>query len=808
MLGFAFAKAKNHPKNCILGELNQFLMKRLSHILSLLFILFLVYISFRSLMPYKVSDLNNPVTAFSTERALKQLKVISKEAHYVGTPAHAEVREYILQELRKMGLEPEVQEGFNLSNFWGYSNLIKPQNILARIKGSGDGKAVMLLSHYDSAPHSASKGASDAGSGVVTILEGVRAYLASGATPKNDIIICITDAEETGLDGAELFINEHPWAKDVGVAINFEARGSGGPSNMIVETNGGNANLIKGFKEAGVEYPVATSLMYSIYKLLPNDTDSTVLREDGDIDGFFFAFIDDHFDYHTVNDSYENLDRTTLEHQGTYIMPLLHYYTQADLNDIKSEEDYVYFDTAVAKFVAYPFSWIWPMVTIAIILLIMLLVYGFKKGSLTISPVTRGFGVFLITLVLGGGLFFLLWELIKVLYPSYNDMLPVFIYNGHWYILAFVLLGFSLCMGIYHKMTKAQHTASTIVAPLAIWIIINILLAVYLKGAAFFIIPVFFGLAALFLLIRQQSPNKMLLLLLCAPAIFLFAPLIQFFPVGLGPDFLFASVIFVVLLFGLLLPVLGFFRNKKILAILSLLISFLFFAIAHSKSDASPERQAPNSLIYYHNADTNKAYWATYNKVLDDWTRGYLGDAPDDATKYIGNAAGSKYNTSYSYAKETAVIDLPESTLTITNDTVVDGIRHTALVIAPQRAVNQIRMYTDVTTPLAHMEWNGKVVAPDSTETLFKRRRSRGILSYYVTQGDQLEFKFAVPQGVHPTFTLKEFSYDLLDNPKFTVSARPEHLMPKQFVPNDAVVVERTIDIAELTKVKIDSIRE
>lgn len=783
-------------------------MKRLSHIFSFILVFLLVYVSFNSLMPSEISDLDTPETEFSTERALKQLKVISKEAHYVGTPAHTEVRQYIVSELKKMGLQTEVQEGYTLSTWGGYSNLVKPQNILARIKGSGDGKAVMLMSHYDSAPHSASKGASDAGSGVVTILESLRAYLASGATPKNDIIICITDAEEVGLDGAELFVKEHPWAKDVAVALNFEARGSGGPSNMIVETNGGNSNLIKGFKEAGVEYPVATSLMYSIYKMLPNDTDSTVLREDGDIDGFFFAFIDDHFHYHTVNDSYENLDRNTLEHQGSYLLPLLKYYTQADLNTIKSDVDYVYFDTAVAKFVAYPFSWIWPMVGMAAVLLILLLVYGFKRERLSGKAIARGFGTFLMTLVLGGGLFYLLWELIKVMYPSYSDMLPVFIYNGHWYIVAFVLIGFSLCMGIYHKFTKPQNTPSSFVAPLALWIVINMLLAVYLKGAAFFSIPVYFGLLALFLLIRQRAPSMILLVLLCAPAIFLFAPLVQFFPVGLGPDMLFASVIFLVLLFGLLLPVFGFFRNKRLPAIVSLLVGIICLGIAHSKSDAAEDRQAPNSLIYYHNADANKAYWATYNKELDDWTRGYLGDNPEDATKYIGNAAGSKYNTPYTFAKETPVINLPESSITIERDTIINGLKHTTLKIAPNRPVNQIRMYTDQSTPLRHIAWNGKVFAPDSTKNLYKKRGSRGILSYYVSQGDHLEFTYAVPQGVNPVFSLKEFSYDLLENPNFTMSARPKDMMPKQFIPNDAVVVERTIDISEFVKVKQDTLVE
>src|SRR5690606_28153045 len=115
----------------------------------------------------------------------------------------------------------------------------------------------------------------------------VRAYLASGTKPKNDIILLFTDGEELALDGAKLFMDEHPWAKEVGMALNFEARGTSGPSNMILETNQGNAELIKEFIKANPSYPVASSLMYSVYKILPNDTDSTVFREAGDIDGFF-----------------------------------------------------------------------------------------------------------------------------------------------------------------------------------------------------------------------------------------------------------------------------------------------------------------------------------------------------------------------------------------------------------------------------------------------------------------------------------------------------------------------------------------
>ena len=264
-------------------------MKNLQSLASLFLIAGLVYYSFYSLMPQEGSPSSVSETKFSTERALIPLKEITKAPHYIGTTEHTRVREYLIGQLEELGLETEVQEGFVINPKW--KSLDKPKNIIAQIKGSENGKSLLLLSHYDSAL-TPSYGASDAGSGVVTILETLRAYKASGKKPKNDIIVLFTDAEEVGLDGARLFVKNHPWAKNVGIALNFEARGSGGPSNMIVETNGGNKNLIKAFMEADVTFPVASSLMYSIYKMLPNDTDSTVLREGADIDGFFFAFID------------------------------------------------------------------------------------------------------------------------------------------------------------------------------------------------------------------------------------------------------------------------------------------------------------------------------------------------------------------------------------------------------------------------------------------------------------------------------------------------------------------------------------
>ena len=778
-------------------------MKRISALLSLLLILGLIYYSFFSLMPRKGTPASISETEFSTERALIPLREITKAPHYHGSMEHERVAAYLLGQLRDLGLETATQEGF--VHNWDWRGLDKPHNIMGRLKGSGDGKALLLLSHYDSALVP-SFGASDAGSGVVTILESLRAYLASGKRPKNDIIVLFTDAEEIALDGAKLFVNEHPWAKETGLVLNFEARGSGGPSNMILETNEGNANLIKAFVEADPDYPVASSLMYSIYKMLPNDTDSTVFREDGDIDSFFFAFIDDHYDYHTANDTFDNLDRNTLQHQGTYLLPLLHYFGDADLSNLKAEEDHVYVNLPLIKMIHYPFSWILPMLIIATVIFIILIFFGIKNNKLNAKAIGTGFIPLLISLLSCGILGYFGWILLLKLYPQYNEIQHGFTYNGHTYIAFFVLFSLAILFRVYRKYTKPETIASLFIAPLMFWLVINVALFLYLKGGAFFIIPVYFGLVSLWLLIRQERPNLLLLTILAAPALFIFAPLVQFFPVGLGLKMLVASCIFTVLLFGLLLPVVGFYRWKNFLSFICLSSAIVFFLIAHFTSDFSEERQKPNSLVYYSDADTTKSYWTTYDTALDDWTKGYLGDSPEEASKYVSNAAGSKYKTGYTYALEAPKKQIPLFETVLNTDTLEGDYRNVTFTIIPKRKINLLNLYADTTLTFQSLRFNGKNVPKDSTGNVYEGRKSNLLLRYYVSHNDSLEVSYSIMKDSKVNFTVMEYSYDLLNNSQFTINKRPKNSMPKPFVVTDAIVVKKTFAIEDLPKKITDTI--
>lgn len=746
-------------------------------------------------MPTTLSGSNTPETEFSTTRALKQLAVIAKEPHYLGSPGHDKVREYIVAELQAMGLKTQVQEGYVLNQQRGA--LIKPKNILARLKGSGKGKALLLLSHYDSRS-SSSYGASDAGSGIVTILESVRAYLASGATPKNDIIICITDAEELGLDGAKLFVNNHPWAKDVGLVLNFEARGSGGPSNMIVETNGGNKNLIKAFAAANPDYPVASSLMYSIYKMLPNDTDSTIFREDGDIDSFFFAFIDDHFDYHTSNDNYFRLDRNSLEHQGSYLMPLLNFFANADLSDLKSKEDYVYVNIPIVKFIAYPFAWILPMLIIAWVLFFGLSFWAVKKGSLSTGQLLKGGIPFLMGLIGSALIAFLGLKLIHLAYPRYNEIQQGFPYNGHYYIIAFVMLSLAWLFFCFKKWGKGLEGKHFVAVPLLLWLIINTAVFLKLKGAAYFIIPVFFGLAAYAYLIKVKKPNPLLVTLLSVPALFLFSPLIQFFPVGLGLEMILASAAFTALLFGLLSGVLGVLPFKKPLAQLSLAFSFIFLITAHIQGGFNQEQPKPNSLVYYQNDDSNTAYWLTYDDILDTWTRSALGDNPLQADTLVSSAAGSKYNTGYSYGVPAENKNINGVRVRLEEDLIKPVPNYKRITVIPERSVQKINIYADTIYKFSRLAYNGNYITRDQDSLVWSKRGNRYLGTYNISSKDSLEIAFSTPNGETPEFTFVSYSYDLLTHPEFEIPERDATMIPKPFIITDAIITVNTIKTAEL----------
>lgn len=756
-----------------------------SKIIALLLLLFTVYWSFESLMPKNASDADLEKWGYKIENAQKHVRNISSTQHSVGFPGHKKVKDYIVSELKEMGLPVTTQEGFSLGD-WG--NLCHVTNIISKIKGTGNGKALLLLSHYDSSPHS-SFGASDDASGVATILEGVNALLKKGETPKNDIIILITDAEELGLNGAELFVNEHPWAKNVGVVLNFEARGSGGPGYMLIETNRGNSKLIEEFTKAQPKYPVANSLAYSIYKMLPNDTDLTVFREDGDIEGFNFAFIDDHYDYHTALDNYERLNHASLVHQASYLMPLMGHFADTDLNDLKSLDDKVYFNMPFFELISYPFEWIWLMFGLACVLFLLLVGYGFKKGQLNVKSILIGGIPVLLILIINGLAGYVSWPALKWWYPWFNDMLHGFTYNGHLYIMEMALFSIAICLLVYYKFQKIK-VANLLVVPILIWLIICGLLAQYLKGGSFFIIPIFGLLAALMVFINQEKPNPLLLFFLCLPAIFMHAPFIQMFPVGLGLKMMIAATLMTSFLFLLTLPLFASFKKYLGLGLLALFL-FAFYGIkAHLNASFSEEYPKPSSLLYVYDANNDNAQWASYDEVLVEWNSQFLSASKERESNESYSTLSSKYNSRFKHSVEAPKKEIALPEVLVTKDTTISGTRHLTICFTPNRPINRLEVFTN-DTPIENCMVNGIEVS----DYYLKNRRNGKLVTHFVSDNNHTEIEMTYPENETLELTFYEASNDLLSNPLFNVPERPSYSIPMPFVLNDAVMVIKKLAI-------------
>lgn len=730
-------------------------------------------------------------TEFSMSNALAHLKEITKEPHFVGSEEHKVVQNYIVNELKKLGLEPEIQTETVINNKWHAAT--KTQNIIATIKGSDSKKSLLLLSHYDSSPHS-SFGASDAGSGVVTILEGVRAFLANNTQPKNDVIILISDAEELGLLGAKAFVDAHPLAKNVGLVLNFEARGSGGPSYMLMETNGKNSKLLAEFINANPTYPIANSLMYSVYKMLPNDTDLTVFRENANINGFNFAFIGDHFDYHTALDTYERLDRETLLHQADYLSTLLPYFANSDLTNLESDNDLVYTNFPFTKLLHYPFSWSTPLLILAVLILLIVLFFGISLNKITIKGMLKGLIPFGLSLVVCVGLSFILWKGILLIHPQYNDILHGFTYNGYYYIAAFVCLNLWILFKIYKPHFKKQSGVDLVIIPIVFWLIINTFIVIYLKGAGYFILPVLFALVGIAIHVFfkiSKTTTIFLFTLLSIPVLYMFAPQIKMFPVGLGLKNLFISSVFIVIIFGLTVPVFASYKSRKLLSKALGLATLVFFGYTSFTSGFNAENKKPNSLVFIQNNDTNTAYFATHNKTIDSYTEQIFGKNPTRGT--IENTEKrNKYKTQFNYVKEMEPKLIPSSNIEIIKDTIIEDERIVNFNVKPQRKLNFIELINDEKVTFHQLKVDGAIAKNNGTFAVKKKP----FLAYYLQENDSLiSVSIKVKKDEKLQINIHETSFDLLTNPLFSLQPRTNEMIPMPSVTNDAIITIKKISL-------------
>lgn len=413
---------------------------------------------------------------FSAGRAREILSGLVGDGtpHPVGSDANARVRERIVAELVRLGYDATVQTTIGC----GSNTCASVANVVARLDGRERTRAVLLATHYDSVQ--AGPGASDAGASVAAVVEIAR-ILKAGSRPRNPVIFLIDDGEEAGLLGAEAFVREHPWARDVGATVNLEARGTSGQSVMF-ETSRNNGWLI-GHLARSLKRPSASSLFYPIYERLPNDTDLTVFKAAG-MTGVNFAYIGDVVRYHTMLDNVDHASAASLQHQGDNALAIVRALAEADLSAPPSG-DVVFFDVLGLGIVRWPRSLTVALAVVAFVLVLVAAV-GIGRSGLSIWRMLLGFAQWILMIGLSAAA---AWGLLSLLtrlgaFPGDATTKPTLTVGAFW------LTGFGVATAVAFVFGRWSRHAGAWIGCWVGWAIAGVAAALYAAEASYiFVVP-------------------------------------------------------------------------------------------------------------------------------------------------------------------------------------------------------------------------------------------------------------------------------------------------------------------------------
>ncbi|MGX6602941.1 M28 family peptidase [Micromonosporaceae bacterium Da 78-11] len=650
----------------------------------------------QSVRPPAARDASAPAGDFSAGRAFAQVEAIATEPHPVGSAANDRVREHLVQTLRGLGLSPEVQdavtvEGGELSSSAGGTSLAHVRNVVTLIPGTASTGRIFLVAHYDSAQ--TGPGGNDDAAGTSAVLETARA-LTRGARLRNDVVLVLTDGEEACLCGAKAFVDQHPLAKDGGIVLNLEARGSSGPAIMF-ETAADNQRLVGVY--AGTPKPVGTSFAVEIYRLLPNDTDFTAFREAG-FTGLNAAYIDGAAVYHAPTDLPSAMDQDSLQHHGDNALALARDLGGLDLTTLAGDQDATYFP-APGLLVRYPGRLVLPLAVLALVAVAALGVLARRRGFVTGKRGAAAAGLTLLPIIVAPVLAQVYWSVLKLIRPEYAE-LPIDPYRPQFYRLAVIALAALVILGWYALLRRKVGPVAPAVAGLLWLAVLGAVLAWIMPGGSYLAtLPALAGaLTGIVALLTRGWWSVLAVTVGAAVAVVILLPtVIMLFP-ALGLKMGLTGAFLTVLLGLAVLPVIDLLhpaawggrglealsvrRRGALPALVAAVAVLVCTTIGLTVDRFDATHPAPTHLMYALDADDNTARWISDEPATQKWTSQYVAGKLATVDDKLPSFGPELVRTGPATAAT-----LPAPQLTLVSDTRSGDSRTMTLRLRPQRQV-------------------------------------------------------------------------------------------------------------------------
>jgi len=737
------------------------------------------------LAPPRPKPASAPATQFSAYRALDTLhRILSTDTpHPVGSPANDAVRGRIVDELTRLGYQPQVQTAFDCAE---YAYCATANNVVARLDGSEPGGAVLLAAHYDSVP--AGPGDSDDGTGTAAVLEIARALKAL-PTPRHSIILLIDDGEEAGLLGAHAFVDSHPWAKEVRAAVNIDSRGTSGPS-ILFETGGANDWAIRLYARHA-RRPATNSIAYTVYKQLPNDTDFTVFKAAG-YEGLNFAFIGDVVHYHTPLDNSANVNLASLQHHGENALPSVLALANADLANLPQREA-VFFSVLGRWVIHWPARRTILLALGATILLLLQIAWLLRNNRLTLKELLWGMIGWLATLIATGVAAFLLARLMHaagatpvnwIAYP-----LPLEI--------AFWSLAIAIEMALAMLFARRAGFWGLWTGLWAWWSLLSLVIAWQTPGLSYLVlvpagVAALAGLPATIPRRENSAASAVAAILPLAASAFLgFGPAILLYD-GLGNRGLVLIALLVGLIITPLAPLCADLRGSAGLRglalpwipVLATVLAAFGAIVVPAYSAKAPER-------------VNIEYWKDADAEMSQWIVQPQSERLPEPIRLAANFRFSErgafpWENDAAFLAEAPNLDLAPPTFTVLEIAQGEGTRTYRTLLRSERGAPVAAVLFPPDSDVQSVRMGGLPLQPETQR--FRSLRNGWVLyACAAMPAAGVEISFSVPLGKPVEVTAADVTYGLPPEGAFLLQSRPLTATPSQN--GDVTLVSRRVQL-------------
>lgn len=745
----------------------------------------ILLLSYEGLRPPLPKPASAPAPEFSAERARAILERLVGDGvpHPTGSAHNEIVRAQVMDEFTKIGYEPQVQTGFACDE---YGECATVKNVVARLEGSTPGSTILLAAHYDSVP--AGPGAFDDGAGAATVLEVARA-LKPLPTPKNSIIFLIDDGEEAGLLGARVFVEHHPWAKDVRAVVNVDNRGTSGPSLMF-ETGDANQWATRLYTEHAAR-PATNSIFYFAYKHLPSDTDFTIFKAAG-YQGLNFAAVGDAAQYHTPGDDFKNANTSTMQHQGENALSSVQAFAAAEIAD-PPKNTAAYFDVFERWTIAWPVSLSLKLALGSAFLLLLEIAWLIYKRNLNWRQWLWGCGSWLATLFATGIVAWILQLVLRKLGAQPVEWV------AHSLPLQFVFWFLAVVMVYFFAARFAPRAgaAGLWAGVWTGWAILGIFLASRAPAVSYLlqVATVISALAAVPVVFRSAVSSRAIgfasILPLIAVAVSGFGAALLLYP-GFGNPILPVISVIVASLLTPMAPIFASSRRSRGLPrialpglALALILGAAFLAVvAPAFSAKSPEHV---NLEYVQDSDSGKSQWVVYPGS------GRLPEPIRLATTLTRQTSGPfPWISGASFVANAPHLDLPPPTFTVLESSEASAGRQYKALLRSERGASRAFVLFPPDSGVESVQMAEQTLLPQP-EGL--RRYSNGWYVYLceTMPAKGIELTFRLPAGKSVQVYAADTSFTLPLEGMFLLKSRPLTATP--YGDGDRTVVVRHVEL-------------